>query len=383
MIRVLHFAGIINNNDFIDSVLRRLDRSMFEVAALVGTPPRRRGRYGREHEYPVRILGMDFDRRHYGRMLRALLAEIRVFRPHVLHSHHYDETVVATAASRIAGVPAFVIGHHYSDHIYRLTRGLKRRAFLAVEALCNRVAHRIVVPAEDVAKILTHRQGVEEEKVEVIPYCFDLLEYRPSSPAAPAELRRELGLGERFMAVSCCRLSAEKGLQHLLDAVPLLADLRNRLRVVLVGSGPAEQELRQQARRLGIEDVVTFVGWRNDALDWIAAADVIVQPSFAESFCQVLFEGLALERPVIMTPVGAAAEILGHDERGFLVPPGNPQALAEAIRKVVEDGGGARDKARRGREYLLAHHSVETVVHRHEAVYQDCLARVRTLVPRM
>ena len=376
MIRVLHFAGIINSNDFIDSILRRLDRSVFEVAALVGTPPRRVGHYSREHNYPVRVLGMDFNRRHYGRMLTALLAEIRSFRPDVVHSHHFDETVVAAVASRVAAVPAFVIGHHYSDHIYRLTRGLKRRAFLGVEALCNRAARKIVVPAVDVAEILTHRQGLKEEKVEVIPYCFDLQEYRPSSPTAPGRLRQEFGLGGRFMVLSCCRLSPEKGLQHLLDAVPLLGDLRQRLRIVLVGSGPAEQELRQQARRLAIEDVVSFVGWRNDALDWIAAADLVVQPSFAESFCQVLFEGLALERPLIMTPVGAAPEILGQDERGLLVPAGNTQALAEAIRMVVEDYGGAREKARRGREFLLAHHSVETVVGRHERLYQDCLARV-------
>ena len=165
MIRVLHFAGIINDNDFIDNVLRRLDRTRYTISTLVGSPPRRQGQYSALEHYPMRILNMPFKRSLYPRMLKELLAEIRRFRPHILQSHHYDEALVAMVAARIASVPCFVIGRHYSDHVYALTRGMKRRFFLGLEGLCNRAAHRIVVPAEEVSRLLIDRQRVPEGKV--------------------------------------------------------------------------------------------------------------------------------------------------------------------------------------------------------------------------
>src|SRR5919205_1113387 len=98
-IRVLHFAGIINRYDIIDSVLTRLDRSRFEVRALTGVPPRQTGAY--------------------------------------------------------------------TSNEYYLTRGLKRKTFLALEGFSNRTADRIAVPAHDIARLLTERQNVPREKIEV------------------------------------------------------------------------------------------------------------------------------------------------------------------------------------------------------------------------
>ncbi len=160
MIRVLHFAGIINRYDFIDTVLTRLDRSKFEVSAITGVPARRVGPYTKEEAYPSRVLNFEFIRRNYTGMLSELVREIRRFRPHILQAHHYDENIVASIAVRLARVPCYVIGRHYSDHIYYLTRGAKRKAFLAAENICNKTATRIVVPAQEVASLLTERQGV-------------------------------------------------------------------------------------------------------------------------------------------------------------------------------------------------------------------------------
>src|ERR1044072_3770327 len=159
-IRVLHFAGIINRYDIIDSVLTRLDRSRFEVRALTGVPPRQTGAYTSNESYPTHCLNFEFNRRSYRRMYRALMEEIETFHPHILQAHHFDENVVAAWAVRRARVPCYIIGRHYSDHIYYLTRGLKRKAYLALEGFSNRTATRIAVPAHDIARLLTERQGV-------------------------------------------------------------------------------------------------------------------------------------------------------------------------------------------------------------------------------
>ena len=372
-IRVLHFAGIINRYDIIDSVLTRLDRSRFEVHALTGVPPRQTGAYTSAEEYPTRCLNFEFNRRSYRQMYRSLMEEIERIRPHVLQAHHFDENVIAAWAVRRARVPCYIIGRHYSDHIYYLTRGLKRKAFLAAEGFSNRTANRIAVPARDIARLLTERQGVPGEKVEVIPFGLDFKKYHPSSPDAPARLRREFGLEDSFMALACCRLNPEKGLEYLLQAVPEVKRRVANFKLVFVGNGPREDDLRRLAGELRLGDSVQFVGWRDDALDWVAAADAVVQPSFCESFCQVLMEALAFGKPMVMTPVGAAPDVIGRDERGLLVPTGDARAIAEALLKLAENRELGAELGARGQAYIHENLAADVTTRRYERLYETVL----------
>jgi glycogen(starch) synthase len=371
MIRVLHFAGIINRHDFIDTVLVNLDRSRFEIAALTAVPPQRAEPFGSGEAYPTCCLNVPVSYSNYPRLFAALVRAIRRFRPHVIHAHHYDEGFLAALAVRLLRSPgALVLGHHYSDHIYHLSTGVRRRAHLWVEAFTNAAASTIIVPAEEVFTLLVDRQGEPASKVEVIPYALPFELYRPSSPAAPSRLRAEFGLSDKFMVLACCRLNREKGLDHLLRAIPPLRARHPGLALVMVGDGTYRSELVALARSLGVEQAVSFVGWRADALDWIAAADVVVQPSMCESFCQVLVEALAFSKPVVMTPVGAGPEIIGANERGRIVAPGNVDAIVDAISELVTDEGlGARLGAA-GNAYMREHMHVPAIVARHEAVYE-------------
>jgi len=373
MIRVLHFAEIINRFDIIDTVLTRLDRSRFEVFAMTGKPPREAGEYKSEEIYDTRCLNFEFTRSNFGRMFSALVGEIKRFRPHILQAHHYNENIVASLAVRFARVPCYIIGRHYSDHIYYLTRGLKRRAFLAAEGFCNKAATRITVPTKGVAQILTDLQGVPSEKVVVIPFGLDFNKYRPSTPEAPLRLRSEFGLEEKYMVIACGRLNPEKGLDYLLKAVPEVRSRNGDFRLVLVGSGPYEDHLRRLSRELNLEDTVQFVGWRNDPMDWIAAADLIVHPAFCESWCQLLFEALAFSKPVIMTPVGAAPEVIGDNERGRLIPPGDSQAMATAMIELMSDREKGRRMAEAGRDFIYRNVGADLATRRYEELYETAL----------
>src|SRR5262249_9143383 len=210
--------------------------------------------------------------------------------------------IIASLVVKIARVPCYIIGRHYSDHIYYLTRGLKRRAFLAAESFCNKTATRIAVPTQGVANLLAEVQGVPREKLAVIPFGLDFDKYRPSSSDAPSRIRSEYGLNDKYMVLTCSRLNPEKGLEVLLKAIPQVVKHNSEFGLVMVGKGAAEGALLKLSREPGLEGTVQFVGWRNDAMDWMAAADLVVHPAFCESWCQVLFEALALNKPIIMTP---------------------------------------------------------------------------------
>lgn len=370
MTRVLHFAGIINRDDFIDTVLIHLDRSRFEISALTAIPSRRADPHTSSEAYATRCLNVPLTRAHYPKLLAALIQEIRRFRPHIVHAHHYDEGLLASIAVRLLGCPALVLGHHYSDHIYFLSRGWRRRVHLAIEAFTNRAAARIVVPAQEVFALLVDRQGEPASKVEVIPYALPIERYRPSSPDAPGRIRAAHGLEGAFVVLACCRLNKEKGLDHLLRAMPALKAAHQDLRLVLAGDGSYRADLVELSRTLGVDDRVTFIGWRDDSLDWIAAADVVVQPSLCESYCQVLIEALAMRTPVVMTPVGAAPEVIGDNQRGRLVAKGDAGAIRAAVDELARDRALGPRLGEAGHAFLREYMRIDAIVRRHEALYQ-------------
>jgi glycosyltransferase involved in cell wall biosynthesis len=373
MIRALHFNNAIYPYDVVDTALTRFDKAKIDLLALTGLATPTAGDYTVGEKYAVQSLGYKFERRNYSKMFLALTNKIRSFRPHVLHAHGYDENVIASLAVKVARVPCYVIGRHYSDHIYFLTRGFKRKAYLVAEGFCNKTATRIAVPTEGVARILTDLQGVPGEKVAVIPFGVDFNKYRASSADAPSRLRFEHGLEGKYLALACGRLNPEKGLEYLIRAIPRVRAANDDFRLVIVGSGAGEGALRGLCRELGLEDIVRFVGWRIDAMDWIAAADLVAHPALCESWCQVMFEALAFTKPVVMTPVGAAPEVIGNNERGRLIPPGDSGAMADAITELMNDRELGRSLAESGRAYIYQHMGADRAARNYEELYYAAL----------
>ena len=376
MIRVLHFAHEINYEDIVDSVLRRLDRARFEPRAIAGRTPQRPAPAGARGEYPVRTLGVDVQKRtNYPGLVAALVAEIWRFQPHVLHAHHFDEALVSAIAARIAGVPFYVIGRHYSDKLYQLASESKLPFFLAAENFANRTAARIVIPVDDIAPIL-RRQGIDGDRIVTQRHGFNFSRLEAADQDSCRRLREEYGLVGRRVILYCGRLVLTKGVDVLISAAGEVMRKRGDVMLVIAGSGPLEGELRDLADRCGTSDRVLFVGWTNDVVRWISAADLLVNPSSCESFSQVVVEGLAVGTPVIATPIGIAPEAIGRDERGLLVSPGDIESLARRIENVLDDPEQARVRAERARSWVREYLSIERTVAGYENLYRSLVGEL-------
>ncbi len=198
----------------------------------------------------------------------------------------------------------------------------------------------------------------------------------PPRPARSREaVRAALGVGRGDpLIVAVARLHPQKGLDVLLDAMPHVAECSPAARLVVVGEGPLEAELHDQARRLGVTDRVTFAPPVNPA-DEMAAADVVVIPSRWESGPLVLTEALALGRPVVATPVGMVTDVVAHGETGWLVPVGDHTALADALVEAITDPDEARRRAAAAQLGAAAVLDVDGRVALVEAVYRASLGR--------
>jgi glycosyltransferase involved in cell wall biosynthesis len=193
----------------------------------------------------------------------------------------------------------------------------------------------------------------------------------PPEPRDREELERELGLpaGQRLV-VAAGRLVPVKN--HAL-AIRAIADVPGAVLAIL-GEGPLQDELEQQATELGIADRVVLAGLRDDARAIMGAADAVVVSSIGEGLPLVALEALAARTPLVATSVRGVRELLTDDRDSLLVPDGDADALAAALRRVLEDAELAARLTDAGTE-LVAPYTEERMVSAYLETYERLLAR--------
>jgi len=372
-VRVLQFADLVNRHDFIDTIVRNTDPGSFAMSVCTMARPSNieDPRYGEAgiscHELPTAT------RWQYPWAAIRLASLLRRQRIDVVHAHHFDPCVIAAAATLLRPRTRLVVGRHYSDAIYLHATGWRRRAMLGIERVVNRRAGRVVVPSSRIMGLLVEGQGVPADKVALIPYGFDAAKYERVEPATVQGLRATLGLDGRFTIATFGRLYEDKGHRFVLAALAeVLASVPN-LRYCIVGEGAQRPSLERQVREFGLRDVVTFLGWRHDVPELMAAVDVVVQPSVQEAFSQSMAEALFMGRPLVIADVSGASELVPDDSIGVIVPCRDPAAIARALIELAGTperrsalGGAARRHARGA-------FTIERAIPLYEAVYREAV----------
>ena len=253
-------------------------------------------------------------------------------------------------------------------------RGVRVRLLRAVRDVPLRRAAAIVSPSASLAE-LASSWGVDRARVTLVPNPV-------SVPALDdrEELRRRHGL-EGPSLVFAGRLVPQKSLDVGLEAL----GRAERVTLVLAGDGPERPGLESLARRLGLGGRARFVGPqpRQTVFELLRAADAALLPSGWENFPHAVVEALAVGTPVLATRVGGVPEVVADGENGLLVPPGDPVALADAIRRFFADGA-LRERLRAVAAGSVADYAPEKAFGRLEALLEDAAdgRRRRTLSAR-
>ncbi|HTK59797.1 MAG TPA: glycosyltransferase [Candidatus Baltobacteraceae bacterium] len=180
------------------------------------------------------------------------------------------------------------------------------------------------------------------------------------------------GVKEPHRVVTVARLSPEKGLPFLIDAIKLARHTVEDATLAIVGGGALEAELKALVEERSLQDVVKFLGAlpNAEAMAEVAKSGVFVLPSLGEGLGIVLLEAQALDVPVIGTDVGGIPDVIEHEKTGLLVPPSDAKAIAAAIVRVLtEPGLGARLAA--GAKERLAKFDWDKIAERYAALYQE------------
>lgn len=306
---------------------------------------------------PRRVVPRIRGPRQAARMV-AFARAIRDARASLLHAHlnwplACSGGIIASAA---AGVPAIATVQLVDEWPTAWTIALQR-------AVVPRLVKRYVAVSEAVSARIARDLPVPAERIRVVRNGID------PGPLLDLDVRTPWDTGRRRQArlLTLARLDVQKDLISLIDAMAILPDVD----LDIAGEGPERPALEARVRELGLEDRVTFLGFRDDAPALLADADVFVLPSRMEGLPLAVLEALAAARPVVATAVGGTPEVVRDGTTGLLVPPGQRVALADAVRRLLDDRALAHRMGLAGRELVEREHTAAVVARAVAGIYQE------------
>lgn len=290
------------------------------------------------------------------RALRCIRRSVAERRVEVVHAHSFVPNYYAAAAMcGMSGRPTLVgtchdMGTRLNNRRLNLFYGWSLRRTAGVAMVGRQVHDRFVgdgiVPA---AKATTVLNGIPVDRFR-------------GSAERRAQARHALGLGAGERVIGAVgRMVALKNQRLLVELMPTLVAEHPNTRLVLIGSGPLEQELRHCARQLGVTDRVLFAGQRSNVADLTPAFDVFAMPSLTEGVSIALLEACATGLAVVATRVGGNPEIVTDRETGLLVPPADGPALHAALSRLLADAELRRRLGEQAAAWVRSHASVDTL----------------------
>jgi glycosyltransferase involved in cell wall biosynthesis len=303
----------------------------------------------------------DYDLRAAWRLARAL----RAFRADIVHAHHPRAHATALLANLFMPVPRLVVSR-------RVSFRLKKWNPFSQWKYRSRAIRTFVAVSEDIRRVLIEG-GVSPDKVTVIHSGVDVQKFAPRSPADA--VRRELGLPlDRPVVGNLTHFSWWKGQTVFLEAAKKVLEAGIKAHFLLAGKDTDGPEARAKVKALGLEPHVTLAGFRTDVPEILSLLRVSVLSSLAgEGFSGVLREAMCMGVPVVATDVGGNAELVKDEKTGRLVAPGDPSALATAIRQTLADHAEAQSMAQLARTVVTTNYSLDSMVEKTIALYERLL----------
>jgi glycosyltransferase involved in cell wall biosynthesis len=290
--------------------------------------------------------------------LRQVLRQKRI---EVVNTHSGIDSWIGGIAARLAATPVLLRTRH-------LNIPLKRSPLNFVHHLPD----RIITCGEAIRNELIERDGFAPGTLVNIATGIDFNQFVPKQ--SRAQVRAALGLTDSaFIILMVGILRGVKGHENALNAMSLLAKESPQVLLLLAGNGPMEEYLRQKAADFGIADRVRFLGFRDDIPDLMGAADMLLLTSKSEGVPQSITQALGIGLPVVATRVGGVTELIEHERTGVLIPPGDPNATAAAIRRGIANPEQARTFAAAGKAHARANFSLAAMLDKTEQLYSELL----------
>jgi glycosyltransferase involved in cell wall biosynthesis len=278
----------------------------------------------------------------------------------LVNFHDAHSVAVGSAAASLAKVPIRIISR-------RVDFPLKKNMFSRRKYTKN--VDAIIAVSEGVKEVL-EKGGIEPQRIHVIPDGIDFAPYEDKS--SKDYLRHELSFApDDYLIGIVAHLADHKGHKYLIQASKFLKEQAPKIKIIIVGEGPLKLELSEQAKNIQVEDMVFFMGFRDDVPQILNSLDMFVLSSYLEGMGSSLMDAMACRLPIVATKVGGIPEVVKHNKTGLLVSPRSPKSLASAILKLYQDKELADRLGQNGYEEVHRKFSAESMALKSIDLYEE------------
>jgi glycosyltransferase involved in cell wall biosynthesis len=286
----------------------------------------------------------------------ALVNLVRRERIDVIHANTRATQMAGACVSRLTGIPMVTTCHGF----FKAHWGRK---------VLPLWGEKVIAISRAVADHLETDHRMPPSGVALVPNGVDIKHFMPVDEAARSQARRQLGVGPWPVIGAIARLSDVKGLEFLIEAMPMVLKTLPSARCLIFGEGPMEADLKLRTKALGLDANVLFLPVVNKSASALAAFDVCAVPSLSEGLGLTVMEAQAAGVPVVASAVGGILDLIKDGETGWLVPAKDTGALAAALIKALENTELRREVAARARARIVAAFSAERMVEATLKVY--------------
>ncbi|MFI5346523.1 MAG: glycosyltransferase family 4 protein [Elusimicrobiota bacterium] len=313
--------------------------------------------------------------------LRDLLAVLELWklfqseRPDVVHTHSSKAGILGRLAAALAGVPVVIHTYHgfgFHDRQNPFVKG----AYVLLEKLCARFTTRLVyVSRANAAYAERHGLG-SAASAEIIRSGIRLADFPAKTDAAKLKMSAGIGM-HKPVVLSIGNLKPQKNAADFVAAAAKVAARVPEARFVFLGDGPQRRALEARAFALGVGDKISFLGWRRDGAQWLAAADVFALTSLWEGLPRALVEAMKTGLPSVCYATDGVVDVLRDGENGRLVAPGDVDAFAERLIELLTDEPLRRRLGAAAAGSIGPEFDIDGMVSSQEALYERLLAERR------
>jgi glycosyltransferase involved in cell wall biosynthesis len=312
---------------------------------------------------------------HETRAIRNLRALIRTRGYHIVHTHGSKAGVLGRIAAAKEHVPIIIHGIHgtsFSPQMGAISRLLYRN----IERWIAAKTDAFVCVGEDMRRQYVDASIGTAEQYHIIHSGMNLDAFRAAGEIQPASssIRTEFGIPRESVVIGMIsRMEARKQHGLFLQSISLLLTRKppqSDVRVLIVGDGPLEEEIKTRVNDLGLSTITRFAGYRNDVESFFSASDVVTLTSKWEGLPRVLVQAAAVGRPVVTFDVDGAWEIVEDGTTGLIVPQGDVSGFAEALSLLIDDAAKRTIMGNRARKRVGDQWTIETMVSRTDDLYR-------------
>jgi sugar transferase (PEP-CTERM/EpsH1 system associated) len=266
----------------------------------------------------------------------------------IVHTHNHAAMLYGTLGAKLTGI------HKIFNTIHGREKKIKNACIWSMIWQMN---SRIITISQDAKKELVKNSGINPGKIDVIYNGIDISRFKKSDV-------------DSNIIGTVSRLSLEKDNFTMLEAFKIVTSRIDNVKLTIAGDGPLRESLKFKVESLKLEGKVQFMGFRNDIPEILSRFNVFALSSLTEGISISLLEAMASSKPVVATNVGGNPEVVVDGETGILVPPKEPERIAEAIIKILSDRDMAKRMGEAGRKTVEEKFSLERMVKEYQEIYE-------------